>query len=285
MIEHSYTTSAYAGRTLASRSADGAKRLSTERRVDRTVEEWIAAHGEPNYFYVVDRERIYFFYTKEDEAVMFQRDMVPPSEAQSLGRIPGTLLARLPRSEVEAIQAQRATIQHQADARAAAARRQAARRPRATRAAPAARAPSAAGWSSRAFDVKAIVARMRPPLTAADPGVHGWRETRLPGGIRAGTASAGTTRYEVRSDRVSVSAPIPASGRAIPARARLGVVRVNNAIFGGQADGVNDAVLALAAKVSADPSGRTSFARRMAGRTIRVGRVLSQGRLVYSVYP
>jgi len=126
---------------------------------------------------------------------------------------------------------------------------------------------------------------MRPPLTAADPGVSGWREARLRDGGSVYTAKVGSTRYEVRGDRVAFTVPLPRGARRVPESARLAMQRVNNAVFGAKSDAVTDLVMKLAERAAADGSGRTRYAKRVAGRTIRVGRLLDAGVLAYSVHP
>ena len=134
------------------------------------------------------------------------------------------------------------------------------------------------------FDVREIIARLRPPMTAADAGVTGWRQVRFADGVTGGTAMSGSTRYEVRPDRLVVAVPIRAARSSAPPGARVAVVRVNNAIFGAQAGAVSERVMALVKRVAADRSGRTRFAQRIRGRDVRVDRVASSGLLVYAVH-
>ena len=63
------------------------------------------------------------------------------------------------------------------------------------------------------------------------------------------------------------------------------MTRINTAIFGTRAGPVNDKTLELASSVARDVSGRTHYARRIAGRTIRISRQPRQGLLVYTVEP
>ena len=283
-FEHGYGTANYANRALATRGFDGGKRLQAEADLDRTVRNWIVDHGKPEYLYVVGRQKIYFFYVQRDEAVMFEREFIARSVATELGRIPGHLLRKLPQKERDRLVAKRGAATRTAKARA---RKRSARAVRSTpsRSAPAARAPAAVGGYMSSFDLEEIVARMRPPLTAADPGVGGWRESRLSDGGRRFTAKAGSARYEVRPDRVAVATDMSAQTTRLPAAARLAVTRVNAAIFGVRADAVTDATLPLAEQVSKDRSGRTRFAKRIHGRTVQITRVPAKGTFMYSIHP
>jgi hypothetical protein len=283
-IEHGYETANYANRALATRGVDGAHRLQAEADLDGTVRNWIRDHGRPEYLYVVGRQKLYFFYTERDEAVMFEREFIARSKATELGRIPGHLLRNLPPKERERLVARRNRATRTAKARARA-RRSRARAVPPSRSAPAARAPGASGAYMSTFDLEEIVQRLRPPLTAADPGVRGWREGRLSDGRRRFTARAAGVRYEVRPDRISAVADMSAKTRHLSAAARLAVTRVNAAIFGVRADAVSDATLPLAEQVSKDRSGRTRFARRIQGRTVQITRVPARGTFVYSIHP
>ncbi len=208
-LQHSLSVGEYAGRTLSTRGGDGATRLEAELEVDATLRDYVAANGRPDYLHVVDRMGLYFFYVADDRAVKFERDFLPPSVARDLGRIPGTLLKMLPKREVDAIVARRS----------AAKRRDASRqtRPRRARPAPVPAAPArSGGYLSRSFDVKTIIARLRPPLTAADPGVSGWRKVQFSDGVMGSTAARGSHRYEVRRDRLVLAIAMPAARVALP---------------------------------------------------------------------
>ena len=78
--------------------------------------------------------------------------------------------------------------------------------------------------------------------------------------------------------------PVSASP-ALPGSARLAIGRVNDAIFAGKADAVTDQMMELAERAVADRSGHTSFAQRVAGRTIRIGRNADSGVFAYAVEP
>jgi hypothetical protein len=284
VFEHGYETANYANRALATRGTDGGRRLQAEADLDRTVRNWMVDHGRPEYLFVVSRWKLYFFYTELDEAVMFERELIARSLATELGRIPGHLLKNLPRKEREKVTARRNAKSRTAKARAL--RAKAARPSRATSSrTPAARAPASGGNYTSSFDLEQIVTRLRPPLTAADPGVGGWRQGRLSDGRRLFTAKAGSTRYEVRPDRVAAATDMSAKTRRLPAAARLAVTRINGAIFGVRAEAVTQATLKLAEQVSKDPSGRTRFAKRIHGRTVQITRVPAQGVFVYSIHP
>jgi hypothetical protein len=125
---------------------------------------------------------------------------------------------------------------------------------------------------------------MRTPRTAADPGVPDWRASRVRGGT-AYTAQVGRTQYEVGPERVAFTAHLPVSGAVLPGSARLAMERLNDAIFAAKAEAVTDQMMDLAERTAADRSGKTSFAQRVAGRTIRIGRRVDTGVFIYSVQP
>jgi len=281
-IEHGYQAKQYAGEPLSPQSGRGAQRFRAEVALDKTIAAYVAEHGRPDYFYIVDREKLYFFYTKTDSAAMFERILIEGSQVTELGRIPGSLLKLLPKQTREQIETRRATEQRRAQGNARRARTRIARsKPRSP--GPAAIAPSGAYIGG--FDASEIVARMRSPLTAADPGVPDWRESRLQGGVLAYTAKVGRTQYEVADGRVAFTVYLSASRGELPASARLAIQRVNSAIFAAKADAVTQQMVALAERAVADRSGRTNFAERVAGRTIRVGRRVDAGVFAYSIHP
>src|SRR5258706_118670 len=129
-----------------------------------------------------------------------------------------------------------------------------------------------------------IVARMRAPRTAADPGVPDWHESRVRGGV-AYTAKVGRTQYEVGPERVAFTVDLSASRAELPSSARLAMERINDAIFAAKAEAVTNQMIDLAERAAADRSGRTSFAQRVAGRTIRIGRRVDTGVFAYSIHP
>ena len=266
-----------AGRTLPTRGAEGAERLRAETEIDVTLRDFVDANGRPDYIHVIDRMSLYFFYTADDRAVKFERDLLPPSTTQDLGRIPGTLLKLLPRREVEEIQARRATVQERHEVA------ETARLRASPRTMPAARSASGA-YVSR-FDVVEIVERLRPPLTAADPGINGWRSVKFADGVSGSHAKVGSTRWEVRADRIVVAMPIAATRTTPPPQVRIEVLRANGAVFGAHAEAVTDHVMGLIARVAADRSGRTPAAQRIRGRQVRIDRVPATGMLVYAVRP
>lgn len=277
VLDHHLQADRYMGRPLSTRSGAGAERLASEIRIDPTIAEYVAEHGRPDYLYLASHTKIYIFYLASDGAALFERPLIAQSRLTELGRIPGSLLDLLPRAERERLLARRSRTARSAQSKARAARRRMARN------APAARAPGGSTLSH--FPAAQIVERMRPPLTAADPGVSGWHDARLRSGGRVYTAKVGGTRYEVRSDRVAFTVPLSSASRHLPTSARLAIQRVNNAIFGARSKAVTDLMVGLAERAAADRSGRTQFARRVSGRTIRVGRNVGSGVLAYSVHP
>jgi hypothetical protein len=281
-VEHGYQAQQYAGEPLSPKSGRGAQRFQAELQLDATIAAYVAEHGRPDYFYIVDRQKLYFFYTKTDSAAMFERILIEGSEVTELGRIPGSLLKLLPKQTREQIEARRAVEQRRAQTHARRTRTQIARSaPRSP--GPAAIAPGGAYIGG--FDVSGIVARMREPLTAADPGVPDWRESRVSGGKLAYTAKVGRTQYEVAAERIAFTVFLSASRGELPASARLAIQRLNRAIFAAKADAVTEQIMALAERAVADRSGRTNFAERVAGRTIRVGRRVDAGVFAYSIHP
>ena len=138
---------------------------------------------------------------------------------------------------------------------------------------------------SLGFDVKTIVERLRPPLTAADPGGSGWRKVRFSDGEAGSTATHGRNRYEVRRDRLVLAMAISATRSAPPSDARFEVQRLNGTVFGAHAAVVTEQVMAFMKRVSADRTGRTPMAQRIRGRMVRVDRVPKTGLLVYSIRP
>jgi hypothetical protein len=287
-VEHGYTTADYAERPLAISSEEGARRLAMESDVDASVREFVVRFGQPDFLYVVDRRSVYLFYATRDLVGVFLREFVARSEVQTFRPIPGYLLKLLPAGDRERLLAARSRKRAARPAASGrAARSTLARAEARSRAHPAAPRSSAGGdgWTDRGFDIDAIVQRLRTPMTAADVGVSGWQRSTGAGGVPQRMARSGNTRFEVRSDTVMVTTPIPAGRGATPGQARLAFLRVNRAVFGTQAGDVNQRVAGLAARVSNDPSGGTRIAQRMAGRTVRIHRIPARGWFVYSVHP
>ena len=281
-VDHGYKAQQYAGVPLAPTKGRGAERWPEEIKHDETLARYVAEHGRPDFFYIVDRQKLYFFYTSTDKAAMFERVLMEPSQVTELGRIPGSLLELLPADTQKQIEARRSSEQRRAQAKTRRAHAQNARR--APHRAHAAAAIAPGGNYIGGFEVDAIVARMRAPRTAADPGVPDWRESRVRGGT-AYTAQVGRTQYEVGPERVAFTASLSASRADLPGSARLAMGRLNDAIFAAKADAVTTQMMELAERAAADRSGRTSFAQRVSGRTIRIGRRVDSGVLVYSVHP
>jgi hypothetical protein len=278
-LQHSLSVSDVAGRTLSTRGTEGAERLRSELEVDVTLRDFVERYGRPDYLHVVDRMSLYFFYVEDDMAARFERDLIPPSTAQRLGRIPGSLIDLLPEREVDKLVARREQAKR-AQARADAARP---RKQLPTAPAPAAR--SSGGYTISTFDVRQIVARLRPPLTAADAGISGWRSVRFADGKTGSMAKVGGTQYEVRADRLVLAMHIDASRRTPPGQARVEILRLNGAIFGNHAQAITEQVMSWASRVASDRSGRTPIAQRVRGRMLRIDRVPSSSMLVYTVLP
>ena len=137
--------------------------------------------------------------------------------------------------------------------------------------------------SFRSFDPSRIVTRLRTPLSAADPGVTQWQRGHMRDGKPARVATAGTVRYVVRSEVISVSVPIAPRRREAPSTANHAIYRINNAVFGTRAVGIERRIEPLVSRVAADTSGRTRFHRPIAGRTVSVSRDPEAGLLIYSV--
>ena len=282
-IDHGYKAQQYAGVPLSPAKGRGAERWPDEVKLDETLASYVADHGRPDFFYIVDRQKLYIFYTGTDKAAMFERVLMEPSQETELGRIPGSLLKMLPPEIQKQVEARRASEQRRAQTKARRAHAQIARSaPRRSASAAAAIAPD--GNYIGGFEVSEIVARMRAPRTAADPGVADWRESRVRGGV-AYTARVGRTQYEVSPERVAFTVSVSASRADLPGSARLAIGRVNDAIFAAKADAVTNQMTELAERAVADRSGRTSFAQRVAGRTIRIGRRAETGVFVYSIHP
>ncbi len=153
------------------------------------------------------------------------------------------------------------------------------------RVSPAARAPDAghSGLILSDFDPKLIVERLRTPLSAADPGILEWRHAQLADGTPKRIATSDSVRYQVGTDSVSVATPIAPRVRTPPPPARRGVYRLNQAVFGTRGNAVNEHVAPLIARVAADPTGKTRFVQRVAGRTVYVSRDPARGFLVYAI--
>ena len=135
---------------------------------------------------------------------MFERVLMEPSQVTELGRIPGSLLKLLPAETQKQVEARRASEQRRAQAKTRRAHAQIARSG-AAQASSAAAAIAPGGNYIGGFEVDEIVARMRAPRTAADPGVPDWRASRVRGGT-AYTAQVGRTQYEVGPERVAFTA-------------------------------------------------------------------------------
>lgn len=283
-VEHGSSISEVASRTLSTRSAEGRHRLEVEADYDHAIRDLMTRRGVPEFIHVVDRDRVYLFYTEADWIALVTRPMVPPGEVQVIERIPGHLIRLLPNSEVQRILERR-----EAHARA---KRPARRSHKAPSPAPAERprTPKTSATdrdtsvSFRDFDPERIVRRLRVSMSAADPGVSDWKSGTLADGRPEHHANLGPMRYEVRSDLLTVSAPIPPRGRSPSKRTLHGFYRINEAVFGANAEKVSRRIEPLVSRVAADTSGRTRIVRRVAGRTVSVARDPQRGVIVYSVH-
>ena len=279
-VEHGYKAQQYAGVPLEPSKGRGAERFAAELQMDETLASYVSANGRPDYFFIVDRQKLYFFYTSSDRAAMFERILMEPSQVTELGRIPGSLLKMLPPATQKQVEVRRSGDQRRAQTHA---RRANARIARSNpRQASSAAAISPDGNYIGGFDASEIVARMRAPRTAADPGVPDWRESRVRGGT-AYTAKVGRTQYEVGPERVALSVSLSGSSGSLPSSARLAIERINDAIFAAKAEAVTGQMVELAERAVADRSGKTHFAQRVAGRTVRIGR--NAGGFAYSIHP
>lgn len=271
-VKHGYSTADYADQTFSTNTGLGSERLAMEIAYDQAVADLVTERGRPAYLRVTDRNHLYLFYPERDVAVSIKRGLLPPGEVVVNERIPGHFFRWLPQAEVARIQARRS-----AKKRA----RPTARRPARAVAPPAARRDP--GVSLSDFDLDAMVARFRVPLSAADAGVSGWRIATLADGTRTRIAHSGRTEFRIQRDAVIAAVPIASNGRSAPPETRSGFVRVNRAVFGTRADAINRSVTPLVDGVAADPSGRTRVVRRVAGRTLSVLRDTRRGLLVYRV--
>lgn len=270
-VKHGYTAGDFANQTLATSTLEGLDRLELEIEYDTSVADFSKTHGPPEYLHVVDRNTLYLFYPARDLVAVVNRGLMPPGEVLTYPRIPGHMLRLLPAAEVASIQAKRVSS----------------RKPRARRSAtPAAPAPASkeTGLRITDFDLDTLVARFREPLSAADPGVSGWRVAKLADGTRARVARSGNTEFRVQPDAVIAATSIPSHARTTPPEAHVGYLRVNRVVFGTRAQAVSESVGPLVAKVTADPSGKTRVVRRVAGRTVSVIRDPRRRLLFYRVH-
>ena len=281
-IQHHWNAGSYAGEALSTRHARGSARLADELRFDPTIFEYVAEHGEPDFLYVVDRHTLYLFHTEKDRAARFERVLIEPSELHELGRIPGSLLTLLPTATQKRLERSRAVAQRRAQNKARRMRSANARRP--TRS-PGPGAPAPGGAYLNAFEPESLIARLREPVTAADPGVTGWRQVRVRGGGVSWHAEMGRTRYEVSRARVAFTTPLPTSRGNLPRAARVAIQQLNSAIFAARSERVTKLALELAQRAASDRSGRTHFAERVAGRTLRIGRLRDRELFSYSIHP
>jgi hypothetical protein len=281
-VEHGVSAKDFAGAPLSPTRGRGQVRFGAELQYDPTLVDYVAKHGNPDYFYIVDHQKMYLFYVRGDQAAMFERVAMEASEVTELGRIPGSMLHLLPADVKKSIVAQRATAQRRAQREGKTGRARIARTP--SRTSPPA-SQAAGGVYIGGFETASIIARMRAPLTAADPGVQSWQKMQLRGGKTAWSAKVGGTHSEVRDERVAFTVRISESRGQLPGSARLAIKRVNDAIFAARADAVTQKMMALAERSAADRTGRTAFSQRVAGRTVRKGRRVSDGVFAYSIHP
>ena len=281
-----YSAEDVAGTSLSTAMPAGEQRLQIEVEYDSAIRELISQLGRPEYLHIVDLETLYLFYTELDRVAVVQRFVIPPGDVQIHERTPGFLLKLLPQTEIDAILARRETNDRAKRAEARKIRNASEPvAPDRRRASPAARALNAhpTGVSFSDFDPKRIVERLRSPLSAADPGVSGWRHAQLADGTPRRIATAGSVRYQVGADTVSVATPIAPRVRITPQPTRNGVYRLNQAVFGTRGDAVSEQTEPMLARVVADPSGRTRVVQRVAGRTVSVTRDPKRGFLIYAI--
>jgi hypothetical protein len=281
-----YSTADVAGTSLSTAAAAGEQRLQIETEYDSAIRELITQLGHPEYLHVIDRENLYLFYTELDRVAVVTRYLLPPGDIQIFERTPGYLLKLLPQTEIDEILARRQVsdrVKRAETSKTRRANKQASLDRQRT--SPAARAPDAghSGVSFSDFDPKRIVERLQTPLSAADPGISGWRNAQLADGTPKRIASAGSVRYQIGTDVVSVAAPIAPRGRTTPAPTRHGVYRLNQAVFGTRGNAVNEHMDPLIARVAADPTGETRIVQRVAGRTVMVTRDPERGFLIYAI--
>ncbi|MEM7409426.1 MAG: hypothetical protein AAF430_04225 [Myxococcota bacterium] len=281
-LQHHKDTGAFIGQPLHTGEARAAQRLAGELASDATMATYAEKHGKPDYFYIESRQKLYFFYLQRDRAAKFERVLLEDSQVTELGRIPGSLLKRLPETVRAQLQRQRQVGQRRAQAQAKRAKVRAAHAPRRA-SSPASAAPG--GTYFGGFEVDSIVARMREPMTAADSGVSGWRASKRTDGATAYTAKRGSARYEVAHQRVALTVKMSSKRTKLPGLARHEILRLNSAIFGAKAKAVTRTVMGMAERAAADRSGATAFAKRVQGRTIRIGRRTDAGVFAYSVHP
>jgi hypothetical protein len=229
----------------------------------------VAANGPPALVHAVSRDEVYLFYPDADRVVLVRREGIPPGTAKTLAPIPGHFFRLLPEATVRMLSARRD-----------AAKRRAHRRPSPRRAAPAAAAPDPAVRLAD-FDVAKLVARLRAPLSAADPGVGGWRQVRLADG-RAG-AVARHANVEYRVEPAGVRAAIPVAGGGAEQRAGIAAARVNRAVFGTRAGAVSTRVKPWLAEVAASRHRGARVARRVEGRTVQIHLDRRRDLLLYTV--
>jgi len=271
-IQHGRATADVAGRTLATNTSLGSERLASEIGYDRSVSAAVRSHGRPEYLHVVDRDTVILFFTEINRVVMIQRNLIPPGVAKEYSPIPGHFLKLLPKDEIARNQARRK------------ARRTTRRRSKAS-APPAARRPSSTNTARtlNRFDIEEMIQRFRKPISAADPGVQGWRKGKLANGSSTAISRTTDTEYRISSNSVSISSRVGANPRKTPAGLRLGYYRVNRVIFGTRAHAISDLVAPIVASVARDPSGRTRASKRIAGRSVHIYRDSAKGLLIYRV--
>jgi hypothetical protein len=280
-LEHGRGASELAGQSLSTASSPGQERLQIEIEYDSAIRDLISRRGRPEYLHIVNREKLYLFFTEQDSVALVVRIMIPPAEIQFYERTPGFLLNLLPKHEVEAVLAQRdAREQASRRARSAASKKRSVAKKASPP--PAAHAPGSAKQISN-FDLREIVMRLSAPMTAADPGVSGWRWGRRSDGNASQIADDGTTRYLVAPDSVSVAARIGPSRRSTLETARRGAYRLNRAVFGTRANAVDKHMEPLLVKAVSNSDGPSKQVQRVAGRTVIVSRDHARGFLIYTI--
>ena len=101
-VERNVKSQQYAGVPLSPTKGRGAERFwQAELPVRRRSFNYVSEHGRPDYFYIVDRQKLYLFYTHTSNTSMFERVLMEPSQVTEPGRIPGSLLKLLPGGDAE----------------------------------------------------------------------------------------------------------------------------------------------------------------------------------------
>jgi hypothetical protein len=279
-MEHGRSAKALANQTLSTTTSAGQEQLRIETQYDSAIANLVTRYGRPDYLHIVNRDKLYLFFNELDSVALIERALVPPGEVKLFRRTPGFLLKLLPTGAANALLSKRKSshknVVRRSPTQGSKARSQSAR--------PASRAPTTPSLSLNKFDSSAIVARLRAPLSAADPGVSNWNFGRWPNGSIAQIADDGSTRYQIGPDSVIVRTRIRSSRHRSTEGIERGAYRLNRAIFGTRASAVDREVKPLITRVAADSSSqRSQLSTRVAGRTVLITRDPKQGFLFYTI--